>query len=432
MLLVAALLVGCASRREVDPNVRPDVLLVTIDTVRVDEMGYYRGAHPAPTARLDAFAKQSRVFLQGWSATNMTVPSHGVLLSGLDAPLTGLRSNADAPSATLLTLPRTLRAAGWATVGSVGMDVLSHEFATDFDQWVRIESGEHRSTDVATSFVDELGTVPAGQPVFGWAHFFDAHAPYAPTDAWLARTWHGDVATGPAPWANAPLPPTMRNHPLLAKNPGVDWIWALRAAELGAVDDAFGRVLDAMEARAHPLIVVVVGDHGESLGEGGVWFNHAGVNAVNFHVPFLLRADGVPAGRVDGLVTHVDVAPTLLRLAGVKVPPELHGCDLAGPEGATGCGRDHLVLDDRHPPQTGGAVVRAGRWFGRWGNSDYGPAHDDALEWVGGVWQRSADTTLAAEDDALLRARQAEWQGAPTTAAGATHEQLQRLGYEEP
>src|SRR5206468_8311189 len=103
------------------------------------------------------------------------------------------------------------------------------------------------------------------------------------------------------------------------------------AGEVSYVDEQIGRLRRGLEdlGLTGRTILVVTADHGESLGEHGIYFDHFGLHDPNLRVPLIVWAPGrVPAARRSDTVRGLDVAPTILRLANLPVPPAMHGSDL--------------------------------------------------------------------------------------------------------
>ena len=112
------------------------------------------------------------------------------------------------------------------------------------------------------------------------------------------------------------------------------WAPAMYAAEIHHTDAELGRLLDALAAgpRGERTIVVVTADHGESLGEHGIFYAHTGLYEPQLHVPLIVHAPGAPPLRSDALVSSLDIAPTIAELAGVEIGRgALPGLSLAPP-----------------------------------------------------------------------------------------------------
>ncbi len=284
---------------------RPNVLLVSIDTLRADHVGAY-GASFAETPTLDRLAAEGTRFARAVASSPLTLPSHAALLTGRHPHQIGVRHNGMYMLAPALeTLPERLRDAGWATGAFVGSYVLAARFGLDqgFDRYDDAtstglaapggyaERGADAVSDAALAWLES-----APRPFFLWTHYYDPHASYRP----------------PAPWAER-----------FAGRP--------YDGEIAWVDAQLARVVAALRSRGEleRTLVVVTSDHGESLGEHGELTHGYLLYDAVLRVPLILRGPGVPAGRVvDPLVRSVDVAPTVLAWLGREALPASAGRDL--------------------------------------------------------------------------------------------------------
>jgi arylsulfatase A-like enzyme len=307
--LVAALsLRGMIARR--DP--RLNVLLITVDTLRADHVGSY-GYAGAQTPAIDALAARGLRFTQATTVAPLTLPAHSSLMTGTFPAFHGVRDNGgfylpdDVP--TLATL---MRARGYRTGGFVSAFVLDHRWgiARGFDRYYddfdlaryRVDAGldavQRPGSEVVAHAIDWLDQ-DRSRPFLAWVHLYEPHAPYEAPEPIRAR-----------------FPPTR--------------IGAYDA-EIAAADIQVGRVIDhlASAGRLDRTVVVIAGDHGESLGEHGVYFDHYGLHEPCVRVPLVVWAPGrVAPARHGELAGGIDVAPTILRLASLPVPPTMQGRDL--------------------------------------------------------------------------------------------------------
>ena len=334
-LVFACALSGCRPSREAGP---PDVVIVTVDTLRADHVGVY--VPGAGTPRIDAFAREATVFEHCAAPMPLTRPSHFSLLTSLYPREHGVLNNAAALPDEAVTLPELLAPAGYRTAGFVGVQLLGP--ASGAGQGFSLldvpEGRERRAAEVverALAWVDGLGR---DERYFAWVHFFDPHLPY---DA-------------PAPYgrvpSDAPKLSLARLEEIAATNGGdvpavvLEQAKAAYRGEVAYVDHAFGELLDGLAARRsldHTLIVFVA-DHGECF-ENGVFFEHADcLWEPGIHIPLIVRYPSLfhAGARVASQASIVDVAPTVLRAAGVELPPRFSGRALED----AGASDERLVL----------------------------------------------------------------------------------------
>jgi len=352
-----------------DPDRPYNLLVVTLCAVRADHLapwGYTGGSTPT----IDALAAGGVVFENAWTSATYTLPSHASLLTGLLPRHVGVIGVDDTLGPAYPTLPEVLGAYGYhsvayAPVASRASFRSGEGLERGFDTFV-----EGGSVTRDTKAFDAIAA--AGQPYFALAHFKDAHPPYVAgregeaEDPRVVEWGQRGRAGGPGdadPWFVAQI----------EADPGLrDRINALYDHALTQVDASLRALLDGLDARGllDHTVVVVVGDHGQALGEEGQ-IGHQGLLMPEvLHVPLLIRLpDGAEAGRrVPDDVGVVDLAPTLLALAGATLParldgrsivPLLHG-DALPPRGVL------AQADAKGEPPAGGAqevLVREGRWL---------------------------------------------------------------------
>ena len=309
------------------PAPRPNVLLVTLDTTRVDALGAY-GSTTGATPTLDRIATEGVRFDRAYTVTPLTIPAHSSMHTGLYPPRHGVRDNGDFfLGDDAVTLAERLTTAGYKTMASVGAEVTSHHwgfaqgFGAFFDEmgpvgddgnrW-RVERPGAEVVNDTIGWLDANGT--GDQPWFAWVHMFDAHHPYAPVE------------------------------PYASQFPGKPY-----AAEVATVDAQVARLRTWLEEHKeldHTWIFVVA-DHGEGMGSHGEQLHGVLLYDATTHIPFLVRPPVGEGGKVVTTpVSLVDLTPTILAAVGLPVPAGLDGMDL-GPALATGtlpAGADRAVF----------------------------------------------------------------------------------------
>jgi arylsulfatase A-like enzyme/Flp pilus assembly protein TadD len=312
LALAASFAASCGG--EAVPAPRPDapsVLLISIDTLRADRVGAY-GAPFGATPRLDALAREGLRCEKAIAPAPLTLPSHATLMTGLYPPRHGVRHNGIFRLADEhVTVAERFAEAGYATGAVVGAVVLDRSSGLaqgfgHYDDAIRGERAnstgfvERKAAEVSAAAQAWLASTPG--PFFLFVHYYDPHANYQPPPEFAAR------------------------FPRLPYE-----------GEIAAVDDAVGRLLDALRAagRLESTIVAVTADHGESLFEHGERTHSYTLYDATLSVPLVLAGPGVPRGGVvPGIVSTASMAPTLLRLAGLPALPDVDGEDLLARSGA--------------------------------------------------------------------------------------------------
>jgi len=299
--LAAVVLAGSCGGRPPEPArqgspAAPNVLLITIDTLRADAIGAY-GNRTAATPWIDRLAAAGVRFDAARAHNVVTLPSHANILSGLYPTAHGVRDNAgfrfpdDVP-----TLATVLKDRGYATAAFVsafplasrfglarGFDVYDDSFvdATPRTPLLEQERAGAETVALARSWLDRHQT----SPTFTWVHLFEPHAPYP-------GGYDADVAA-----ADAALAPLLA--PVLAN------------------------------AGAGNTVVVFTSDHGESLGEHEEQTHGVFAYEATLRVPLIVLAPGLSGGRVvSSPVRHIDILPTVLDAAGASPDPKLPGHSL--------------------------------------------------------------------------------------------------------
>src|SRR6201993_2561421 len=291
---------------------QPNVVLITLDTVRADRMGFL-GSKLGLTPQLDALATQSVVFEHAYSQAPITPVSHATILTGTFPQYHGIRNFGDRLPPSVPFLPDILHAQGYHTGAFVGSIILDPKngFATGFERgfdvynagFHRQKTGERREAsmqrrgEVTLGFALEWIGQQKGGPFFLWFHLWDAHDPYNPPEPFRSR------------FPNAPY------------NAGIAY-----------VDSIVGKLLDYLRSQGlyDNSLIAVAADHGESLGDHGELTHSIFLYDSTIHVPLLLKLPGnrFLGQRVNATASLVDLAPTVLEGLGQTPPPAMQGRSL--------------------------------------------------------------------------------------------------------
>jgi len=343
LLLILALTVACKPQAP-----RPHIFLITSDTLRADHLsvdGYLRSTSP----NLDAFAREALHFEDAVTVIPKTAPAFVSLLSGRYPQYHGVRSNFVAIPGELPMLPAQLQTLGYRTVAFVGNPVLREGigFTDGFDHFETMNGRKGDGvTAINRAFLEWSEKIGWEHPTFVWLHYMDPHGPYTPPEALLEpfindAHANADVRELPAAPEN---PPSGTVNKVLGAIPGYQQLGeehrvavytARYDAEIVHMDAAFGELLDHLRGKQlfDGSALLFTSDHGESLGQDDFWFEHGWfANEGSLHVPLLFKEPGRTVGEVvSQQVSLLDVAPTLLRLAGGEAAAELPGGDLLVP-----------------------------------------------------------------------------------------------------
>ena len=336
----AALCAACAPAPEAPvAQARPNVLLVTIDTLRADHTSLHGYAKPT-TPFLEELAAEGVRFDRAYGTSSWTVPSVASLISGKLPSTHGIVSGfvqdqevveQQVLGAEHVLLAEALRDAGYWTVGVTANGHLAPElgFAQGFDRYEHLGFAAFPSVrDALDPLIDELR---GAEPWFLWVHAFDPHGPY------LAR---GDVAaflddpqTFDPALANELTRivslPDLLDAGVRAGSESHRHLLALYDAEIRFVDDGLRELFAAIGVGTNDLVLVTA-DHGEEVGDHGDWWHGRTLYEESIRVPLVVRfPGGESAGRVvDRPVSGIDLMPEILRRAGVVPPPGLDGAGL--------------------------------------------------------------------------------------------------------
>lgn len=308
---------------------RPNILLIGLDTTRADAVGP-RPDRVSLTPALDALAAESDVWLDAYSAFNVTNPSFASIFTGLYGKHHGayeLTPPGLAQDKT--TLAEIFAAAGYRTTAVVSARFLGAPesgIVQGFETVRRPETSIFAAENAVGVAMQQIAGGP--EPFFFFLHLFDAHTPHTPPLPY---------AEGHRPRAAAGMMPV--TEWIDFRSPGRvefdDWrvggARELYDGEIAYIDRELGRLFDFLRSRGllENTLVAVVADHGENLNEHGVSYRHAGLFESTTHVPMMIRWPGASrAGhRIEGLAQTIDLFPTLLRAAGLPVPAQ-DGLDL--------------------------------------------------------------------------------------------------------
>ena len=307
LVLIAGLLVSVPAAKAAG-NLTPNVVVITIDTLRADHLGCY-GYKQIRTPNIDALAADSARFARAYTAVPVTLPSHTVIFTGTYPMLSGMHDfAANRLGPTQPTLASVLKEHGYATAAVIGSAVLDSRFGLnrgfdfyydhfDFNrlQESNLEEMERPGNLVADVTLDWLSK-NYSKKFFLWMHLYDPHYPYHP----------------PAPYSTE-----YKDRPY--------------DGEIAFADAQVGRLIRFLKSKGlyGNTLIVISGDHGESLGEHGEKTHGFFIYNATLHVPFLIHLPGAASPKVvPELVSLADLMPTVLQTLKVDIPSQVQGRSL--------------------------------------------------------------------------------------------------------
>jgi arylsulfatase A-like enzyme len=391
------LLAACA------PDSRPNVLLITVDTLRLDRVSCY-GGPPGNTPEIDRLAAGGVRFASAQAPRGLTWPSLATLLTGLQPRTHQVRLNGAMLDERFVTLPEILRDSGYETGGFLAnmCDAPNRGLDTFFCAWWeksgppaqrrrrQWDSHEQPGWDAAiTRETERFIRKGSNRPFFAWVHYIDPHKPFDPVPAHLRDTFDSSFPVDDASLAQL----TLDQVSMTAEQR--EQLMAIYDSQVGGVDAHIGRLLQALEEEGLTgnTIVVFTADHGEELGDHNAYFYHlSSVYQQVLSIPWIPRWPGhLPAGRsVEEPVAAADLAPTILDLLGIPDGRAMEGTSRTalarGEAGSQGAGTTYAEWSDQM------VVVGEGRWRYVW--------NPNAIVTYGAPFKRGGDVgfEIAAEE----------------------------------
>ncbi len=478
LLLAALVFLFTACSEEASSGPRPNIVLITLDTLRADHLGccgYPFGTSPS----IDALAEEGVVFESAFSCMATTSPAHASIFTSLYPIQHQVLKNGHRLDGAFTTLAEKMKKIGYRTVGVAsthqhfmksnldqGFEIFNDPVLTDVpDEKMKdfIDAGGYRRADKNVDrILEELNGLGRGEKYFLWAHFFDPHDPCLPPNE------HLEAVTPGTPAEREAYVQYLLNEQRL--DPGVceggleemvDKVLAYDG-EIHFMDAEIGRLVESVEKMGFEgeTVWIITTDHGEGLGNHQ-WFGH-GRNVYNelIRVPLIVRfssgnggSGGVPADpearRTDRVVQIVDLLPTILELAGseaggqaypmqgTSLVPLINGGDSESGPGVAFAQRRHFAPRSKKPKAEKGEKfsLQDSDWkyiFWSDGGDEFYNLKDDPFELENLIENDSA--VKEKFRTALRRKIEALREGVairPKFVSPETIERLKELGYDQ-
>lgn len=343
-----------------------NVLVLSIDSLRADHLGCYGYRHNT-SPNLDALAAEGVLAERCFCPVVPTSPVHTTLFTGQHPITHGIVAHGGdrVPDEDRPWLPTMLQGAGYTTCAVDNLRQIKPWFADGFEFYLDPSHRHGHTWSVPMSLLNTrllpwLKSHTEEQPWFLFVHCWDPHTPYLPPRELRDMFYEGDDPCDPlndsldrfrrqyfhhwfSPWLDQLADDLGGGRRVTDR----DYLAALYDAEIRSMDRHVGDLLDLLEetACADDTLLIVLGDHGEMLGENDIFFDHHGLYEPNLHPPLIVRwpNGGIEGGRrLDQLVQHLDLAPTILSAAGMELPEVTEGSDLL----PLLTGRDELPVHD--------------------------------------------------------------------------------------
>lgn len=279
----------------------PNIVLISVDTLRADHLGFYGHSHPT-SPNLDRLAESSLVFSDMICEVPLTAPSFAAMMTSQYPRATGVTRNGIRLPDSVPTVAEMLSAAGYETMCVTsnwtlksrlsGLDRGFGNYDDGFKKkrWLILKS-EREATEVTDLAIAQLAARDAAKPFFAWFHYSDPHAPYK---------LHPEFAVS--------------TESAYAGDPGAKEK-VRYDSEIRYADTEIQRLLDVLPKEN--TAVVFIGDHGESLREHGYLGHGRRMYQNGLRIPFFIHGPGIAPGRSKAPVRGIDLGPTLLDLAGL-------------------------------------------------------------------------------------------------------------------
>jgi len=319
------------------------ILYVVFDTLRADHLSCYD--YPRSTSpNIDSIASEGVLFSYAYPTDVPTQPSYTAMFSGQRGISTGIISHhADEYlSDNTPWLPQILSNEGYTTTAVSTLYHMKKWFARGFQYYMNPVANDVRLTQKVTAEQINSMAIPwlrahGKEDFFMFVHYWDVHEPFVPPQHYRRLYYQGEERDRrnhslEGIKDNLAYPFTKKLLDTMGEDiTDIEYVIAQYDAEITYVDEQFGKLISTLKELniLDDTLIILTSDHGESLGEHGIYFDHAGVYGPTVHVPLIFHHLDLPQGKkIDALVQLIDIAPTVLEFFKVDIPQEFEGRSL--------------------------------------------------------------------------------------------------------
>jgi arylsulfatase A-like enzyme len=308
---------------------RPDVIIISIDTLRADHVGCY-GYHRNTTPRLDRLAAEGVVFEAAYSTTSWTLPSHVSLFTSVYPPTHEVTAHGTRISEKYTQLGEWFRERDCRSGGFTDGAWLRHVFgyARGFDVYQDRNVG---IAEILPRALEWWEKQPRGFPRMMFIHFYDVHGPYGNAEKYQRR-FHPLPEYNRFPYvvdAGIEFKEKFDRGEFILIEDDIEHFVALYDGDIYYSDEKLGELFDRLKERDEwdSTLIVVLSDHGEEFLEHGGLLHGYNLYEESLHIPLIIKFPGGkwPGTRVDGLASLIDILPTLADWMNEDQPPEWQG-----------------------------------------------------------------------------------------------------------
>lgn len=325
VLLLGALLFF-VNRKDGNGSAHPNIILISIDTLRVDHISGY-GYESQTTPFLDSLIRRGTSFSNAISPAPWTLPAHLSLFTSLYPHTHGVVNDQLALDDDVITLPMLLQRAGYRTGGFASCLYLfpGYGFDRGFDHY--IERNVFPAPMLGKEALEWLDETEPGK-FFLFLHFYDVHPPHDPQEKYL-KMFESSYSGGFTGDVEDLL--KARDGSIVFSDEDRRHLKALYNAEIRQLDEALATLMNALKGKGYldDTLLIVLSDHGEEFFDHGGVLHSRTLYDELIRVPLIVTGPGIPAGKsIEEQVQLIDVMPMILDVCRIKAPGEIEGKSL--------------------------------------------------------------------------------------------------------